>query len=342
MRPAVRFFPNGFSGGESGVIELPFSDTVERSSLLDSLLAAGIKVPHSCRAGLCQACVLQSDAPVVLNPEATQGLSEEQVRQGLLMSCQCFPAEPLNLALPSHDTDWEAQLIGRQLYSGGVIELTFTLDRQWRPGQHVLLWMDEEHARPYSIASLCDESKHMVIHVQRHYEGLVSQWCHDELVIGERVRMSAAQGHCVFDAHQRGDILLLAEGSGFGFLAGIAQQALKENTETSVDLVYVNAPQMQEQASELPDYPPLPAAVSANWGFHRVSDAAVPNASAPEVSGFWRRFLEERIERLSARRVYIAGGESFVALLSKVCFFAGVSRRQMLTEVFTRGNGDDH
>ena len=58
------------------------------SNLLDSLLAAGIAVPYSCRAGSCHACLVRCVRGELLDakPEA---LDEARREQGWRLACQC-------------------------------------------------------------------------------------------------------------------------------------------------------------------------------------------------------------------------------------------------------------
>ena len=58
------------------------------TNLLSGLLAAGINVPHSCRAGSCHACMVRclSGELVDAQPDA---LSAAQRQQGWRLACQC-------------------------------------------------------------------------------------------------------------------------------------------------------------------------------------------------------------------------------------------------------------
>lgn len=61
------------------------------SSLLDSLLAKGVDAPYSCRAGMCATCtarVVTGDVRMVNN----YALSRDEVRSGLVLTCQAFCA----------------------------------------------------------------------------------------------------------------------------------------------------------------------------------------------------------------------------------------------------------
>ena len=57
-------------------------------SALDALLGAGVSVPHSCRAGACQSCLVNASAGTI-PPSAQQGLKPALIAQGYLLACLC-------------------------------------------------------------------------------------------------------------------------------------------------------------------------------------------------------------------------------------------------------------
>ena len=66
-------------------------------TVLAGLEAAGVEVETSCRAGVCQSCLMQVSEGVP--PKRSQaGLSREQVARGLFMPCVCSPEGPLAIA----------------------------------------------------------------------------------------------------------------------------------------------------------------------------------------------------------------------------------------------------
>ena len=67
------------------------------TSVLDCLLNSGYDIPHSCKSGTCQSCVLQAVEGVPCS-NAQEGLKENLKEQGWFKSCVCFPSEPLNIS----------------------------------------------------------------------------------------------------------------------------------------------------------------------------------------------------------------------------------------------------
>jgi ring-1,2-phenylacetyl-CoA epoxidase subunit PaaE len=59
-------------------------------SLLDAALEASIDAPYACKAGVCSTCrarVLEGEAEMAIN----HALEDYEVRQGYVLTCQCFP-----------------------------------------------------------------------------------------------------------------------------------------------------------------------------------------------------------------------------------------------------------
>jgi len=59
-------------------------------SLLDAALEASIDAPYACKAGVCSTCrarVLEGEAEMAVN----HALEDYEVRQGYVLTCQCFP-----------------------------------------------------------------------------------------------------------------------------------------------------------------------------------------------------------------------------------------------------------
>ncbi len=71
-------------------------------NLLDGLLRQGVKVPHSCRAGICHSCLLKLEdgSP----PEGSQRtLTSQQINNGYILACQSTVHEDLNITMINRD-----------------------------------------------------------------------------------------------------------------------------------------------------------------------------------------------------------------------------------------------
>jgi len=324
----------------------------EGVSVLDALLAANVKIPHSCRAGLCQACLCQTNDISTLNPEAVEGLSNLQRRSNQFLACQCIPARSLEVCLPDHNSDWLSELVGKRYLSDSIVELSFQAEGRWDPGQHVLLWMDDIHARPYSASNVYSATQVVSFLVRRHPQGLLSRWCYDQLEVGERVRMSSPQGHFCLGQEVGNGVVAIAQGSGLGVAVGLSQQALTLESEVCVDLFWVgddvqaDDSKAQSAFEDLEPSRPLLSYFTDRLDgvtvHQRDHDESCSGAAGPASYVEAQELLGRSGVALRGKKIFIVGGERFVTEMSRVCFFSGAARTDIVTEVFLCGNGDDH
>ncbi|MAZ88036.1 MAG: hypothetical protein CL693_10345 [Cellvibrionaceae bacterium] len=306
----------------------------EGQSLLEGLLSAGQKIPNSCRAGLCHACLMRATSDSVIPSAAQLGLSKLQCQQHMLLACQCFPQQALSVSLPEHDDDWLGTVSGLRKYNDQVLELSLKVDGHWQAGQHVLLWRDEVHARPYSIASRCDADKQIVLHIKRHRQGLVSDWCHDQLAIGDTVGLSKPEGHCCYPRDDgSAELILVATGTGLAPLYGVLLEAFAQGHEGNISL-YIGETNVKsfyliEELLELADS-------HSNLSVHLVlseSGVAVPS-KWPLLVGELASLVVEKHPRLRGVKVFLCGNPRMVEELTKRCFFAGARRGDILSDAF--------
>lgn len=315
-------------------------------SLLEGLLAAGVKIPNSCRKGLCQACVCQVDdnssvLPSALNAEALEGLSPLQRRNQYFLSCQAEPVDNLTLSLPSHENDWLCELKQKRHLSPSVVELTFQAEGRWKAGQHLLLWKDDSQARPYSASNKYREDRLIRFIIERHSKGSVSRWCYDELSVGESVRLSAPQGHFVSGSDFGSGLVMFAEGSGIGPAIGLLQSAQADQPEVANDLFFVHSKQSisgdsgaQNSVNSDPSFPESlwqSAVVDASANFHQPAPRTLVGDDGYALI---HQQLKSKCPSLRGKKVFIVGSEAFVSSMSRACFFGGAARNDIVTETF--------
>ncbi|MGH1373494.1 MAG: 2Fe-2S iron-sulfur cluster binding domain-containing protein [Cellvibrionaceae bacterium] len=301
-------------------------------TLLEGLLAAGVGIPNSCRAGLCQACLCQGqNQPFEINPEAQDGLSDLQRRNHLLLACQATPVEGLSISLPTHDGDWLCELHDKRWLSSTVVELTFRAEGEWRAGQHLLVWMSDDQVRPYSASNPCNHDRLIRFVVERHEQGIVSRWCHDQLSVGDKVRLSRPQGEFYLPPDLGGDLVLFAEGSGIGPASGIIQSALAVEPSAVCDLFFVHSAHSAAESAKLPQ------GIAEKFdGFAGVRIHAHDEGPQKGINTYSRvkDMLERHSPSLRGKSVFIVGSEAFVTEMSRACFFSGAARNDIFTEIF--------
>ncbi len=288
-------------------------------NLLDVLLAAGQKVPWSCRAGHCQTCLvqaLQGEPP----RQAVSGLNPEQRQAGWLLACQCPIEQSMTLKL--HDPALDglgARIVDVRPAAGSILILRLKPDRplRFQPGQHTVIWLDSELGRPYSIASQPNEPE-LVFHLRIQRAGAFSDRI-QTLEPGHKVHLGAASGHLRYDPDwQDKPLLLLAAGTGLAPLQAIARHALESGHQAPIELRHWHEEQacyLEQSMRELAaDHPQLTLRLRPKT----------------ELAADLKQL------RLASRATLalVCGLPAFVEQLRKPLFMAGLPGRQIIDEAF--------
>ena len=288
------------------------------SNLLDALNGAGLSVPYSCRAGSCHACLVRcvQGEPLDALPEA---LAQDKREQGWRLACQCRVAsdlvveifDPMRDGLPAQvaSCDWPAADILRR-------RLTPERPLRYRAGQHLVLWLDGV-ARPYSLASLPGEDPWLEFHIDCRHPGQFADRAR-QLRAGDEIRLGELRGGALhYDPDwQERPLWLLASGTGLGPLWGVLREALRQGHQGAIRVMHVArehylAAELQALAAEHPQ--------------------AQVELIEPEVFHAALAGL-----RLSARNTIalVCGSFFSVEAFSKRLFIAGLTRSQLLADVF--------
>lgn len=303
-------------------------------SVLEALEAAGCEIPHSCRAGACQACLMQTN-PNDLPPGAQSGLKDTLVAQGYFLACQCRPQQDLTVRRVAEAAQRvTATVVAHQRLSEQVLRLRLqpaqSLD--YHAGQYLMLWRDALLGRSYSLASVPGlDGELLELHIRRVPGGAMSNWLFDSLQLGVQLSFQGPTGNCFYLAGQTDQpLLLMGTGTGLAPLYGIARDALAAGHQgeihlyhgsTAADGLYLNSEllALTERYRQFHYHPVVREADGAD-ALTRVGEL---DALALADHG-----------KLANWRVYLCGPEALVQQLRKKCFLAGASMRAIHADAF--------
>jgi CDP-4-dehydro-6-deoxyglucose reductase len=301
-------------------------------TVLDCLDRNGERVPSSCRAGLCQSCLVRATdgAPPA---EAQKGLKPALAAQGYFLACRCKPGGPLAITLESELTKRRPAVIaGITALTPRVLRVRIVPEEpiEYMPGQFLNLETPAGDIRSYSIASLPTEPW-LELHVALIPGGKVSGWLRDSAHVGEGVNILGPQGSCCYTPGEPDQPLLLAgTGTGLAPLYGIAREALRHGHTGPIALYHGSL-----ASSGL--Y--LHAALTDLAGRH---DTLAYHASAltlePGDETIPSTPLDEMIfahtPDLKGWRVFLCGAPEFVQMMQRKVFMAGVSMGAIHADAF--------
>lgn len=300
-------------------------------SVLDALLRAGTEFPNSCRAGLCQSCLIQVvDGPAPAS--AQTGLTEQQKALGYALSCLCRPEADLSLQRVSQEgLTFPARVVAKDWLSDQVLRLRLVVDTPFRGGQYMTLSDADGNGRCYSIASVPEEG-FLECHIRVYPDGRFSQWLSGALSTGDRLMVRGPMGTCFYSAtpEQSGQPLLLAGvGTGIAPILGVLKTALLAGHQGAIDVIFA-----ARQARELyvldtlsaltRDYPQL--------RLHAVTQSEHATDLVRQADVY--QYVKTQWPDLKGARVFLCGAESFVRKMKKQCFMQGASMREIHADAF--------
>lgn len=214
----------------------------EGQTVLSALEKNGLFLPNNCRAGACGECKIK-----VLKGEFDQGfildmaLSQEERSKGYGLMCMAkvlseeleieyanddakpklFPPEENRTFIVTEKIPLSAKIVRLKMRSLGKPM------RFW-PGQYITLGDDMKRIpfKSYSIANIPNQDGEISLMVTKLQNGVTSTWIHDEVKVGDMVRLNGPYGTFIGDPQADTPVLCLAAGSGLAPIMSLASAAL--------------------------------------------------------------------------------------------------------------------
>ena len=286
------------------------------SSVLDQLLDAGHSVPHSCKAGVCQSCIMQTTTPEALCDNAQKGLNPNKAELGFFLSCACQPEKFLSCSLPNeNDLNYNAKVLSKEMLNTTVLKLELSAPFGYKAGQFCNLQNPDGIRRSYSIASPSD-SDSIEFHIKLIHKGKFSSWADNDLKVGDQLEVQGPFGECFYAGEPSRPLLLAGIGTGLAPLVGIIKDAINKNhtgkihllvgAKNSANFYYVDT--INRLAHENSNF-------SVDW---LSMDNADSNDSASDIYAF----AQSKFQSLENYSVFLCGAQSFVHKMKKQCYLA--------------------
>ena len=161
-------------------------------NLLDGLLRQGIRVPHSCRSGICHSCLLKLEQGTP--PEGSQRtLTPEQVKNNYILACQSKVSDNLYIGMVSRD-EMPATITDIESITPTCIAITLS-PRFPLVNHHgnvrPTAWLDADHSLNgrFPIESISPEGREIRIVLERKAGDPFSAWIHEQASPGSQVML---------------------------------------------------------------------------------------------------------------------------------------------------------
>ncbi|MBI3777167.1 MAG: 2Fe-2S iron-sulfur cluster binding domain-containing protein [Gammaproteobacteria bacterium] len=304
----------------------------DNESVLECLTRHGVTVPHSCKSGICQSCMMRSvqGAPPA---EAQKGLKEAQQAEGYFLSCSCVPQLDMEVTLDAPElflVPVTVQSLVR--WNGKVARLRLQPSQSldYRPGQFVNLRRPDGLIRSYSLASVPQHDNYLELHVQRSSGGQMSEWIHDQLNAGDSLHVSTPHGECYYrpDALEQ-PLLLVGTGTGLAPLYGVIRDALRSGHRGPIWLFHGS-----RTGTGLYLVDELRALAGAHKNFRYVPCLS----GEPELDGIISARADaaamQQHSNLKGWRVFLCGHPDMVKTAKRNAFLAGAALRDIQADAF--------
>lgn len=204
-----------------------------------------------------------------------------------------------------------------------------------QPGQYLSLQVtidDRKVNRCYTIASSPTTKTSCELSMKRDDSGIVSRHLHQQLQVGDRLRITAPAGKFIFTGTEADGVVLIAGGVGITPLMSITRYLTAQKWAGEVDLFFAAKNQqeiifrseldlLQKQLPNLHVHVTLTQAeLDENWSGHR-----------GRITGEW---LMDSVADLNNRLIYLCGPDNMMTATRELLMEIGVDPSRIRTEAF--------
>jgi CDP-4-dehydro-6-deoxyglucose reductase len=311
---------------------------LDNENVLDCLLRNKQDIPHACKSGACQSCLIKAVSGTPTD-KARSGLKQTLQADGYALACQWVPDGDVTVKLPGLDESAVAAVIaGMDLLGPGILRLRLapipggTLFHS-RPGQYLNLINPAGVSRSYSIANDFATEGYLELHVANTPQGIFTNWLFTEAKPGDVLHVRGPAGACFYvkDAAQDFPILLAGTGTGLAPLYGIAHDALRNQHHGTLTLLHGG-----RNADRLYYVDELHALTQQHASF-RYQPLVLEAANDTRIRQ--GDLLEAALAsldpaRLADTRVFLCGAPDFVQQLRRKIFLKGVKSANIFCDAF--------
>lgn len=216
-----------------------------------------------------------------------------------------------------------------------------------RPGQYLTLTLSvngQSVKRSYTIASSPTQRGHVELTIKRHSEGLVSRALHDQVKVGDCIRVSAPSGRFFFDDLNSKAVVLIAGGVGVTPMISILRNLTDRAWSGTIYFIYaVRTRDDRIFEAELVSLSNRFANVHVITYFSATDQAfegPAQRSQWQENSGYFSAaMLDARIPDLRELPIFLCGPEPMMQSVRSAMVALGIPNEHIATEAFASPKG---
>ena len=295
-------------------------DVNEEESILDAALRNGLNFPYGCRNGACGACKCQLLQGQISYRQTPEALSEAEMDQNIILSCQAMPSQDLQLDVHLIDSDKEVQIkklpcrvASKRLLSHDVVELSLKLPvterLQFLAGQYIDFLLSDGRKRSFSIANAPHDDELIVLHIRHVEGGDFTGHVFGDIEEKDILRIEGPLGSFFLREESRHPIIFMAGGTGFAPVKSMIEHLIAEKVTRPIHLYWGARAKHDLYMHDL----------AIHWAAHHKNINYTPVLSGPAATDDWtghtglvhQAILDENPD-LSGFDIYASGPPAMV------------------------------
>jgi len=227
-------------------------EVTEGQTILDACLRAGVYLPLACGHGLCGPCKTQVLEGEIDHGEASPfALMDFERDEGFVLACTATLKSDVTIEADVEE-DPDARKIPVRDFVGEVVGLEdLTPDVKgvrlalkdgpidFQAGQYVNVFLPGiDASRAFSIANPPADDGHVELQIRRVPGGEATGYIHDQLKLGDELRLVGPQGRFIVRKSRGGPLLFLAGGTGVSSPRAMILDLLAEGYAEPITLIH--------------------------------------------------------------------------------------------------------
>jgi CDP-4-dehydro-6-deoxyglucose reductase len=209
--------------------------------------------------------------------------------------------------------------------------------RFW-PGQYISLGSKDLNIpyKSYSIANIPNHEGEIILYVTKSQTGTTSKWIHEELKVGDKIKVKGPYGTFIGDPRSELPVICLANGSGLAPIMSLASAALLRGGFRYPATVLFSA----KKSSDVFDLGYFSFLESKFRNF-RFIPTLTQEENDKYKQGRITKLLPQMFPELEYYSLYIAGSVEFVEDCKKLALNLGAKEENIHIEGFYQQTGKE-
>ena len=312
-------------------------------AILTAALRAGVNLSHICRRGTCGAC----------RASVVQGKVKQDLFRPTALSCRdgeagyvllCCSRALSNVVIDATELDHPpklprripARVVSLDHPTSEVAILTLRVPSiepfDYVPGQYVGIVGEDGFARAFSIANAPRGDRSIELHIGRVQNGVVTNYVHERLNVGDVIRIETPQGSNHLPADGSRPLIAIVGGTGYAPIQAILEDWISRGVRKQVHLYW---------GSRLPSGFYATRAAERLISFF-LRSTFTPVVSSANLDDSWqgRRGLVHLaalsdFPDLKNAEVFVCGPPGLVGAAERDCRTSGLSADSFYADVFS-------